>query len=185
MQPPRPSSQSRTPSASSRSRTPPVGLSNTTSDPAVWSEDLQQQFMQALMGGAAPPRMPPFSDTHRPALPTNPSNAFNVNSGDPLAALMAQLPQGQPGQASNLSPPTPRPPPTLLQKMVPIFHLLSVWALLAYFVLWKEPEAFEAQTLGASTEGRWRRWAELGRGTVTEGWDVQVVVCARHSQSSV
>jgi len=126
--------------------------------------------------GTASPRIPPFSDTQQAALPAIPGNEFNVNSSDPLAALMAQFPQGQAGQTPSVSPPTPKPPPTLLQRLVPILHLLSVWSLLAYFVLWKEPEVFEARTFGAAaSEGWWKRWAELGRGIATEGWGVQIV----------
>jgi len=156
---------------------PLAGLGGTPPDPSVLPQDLQQQFMQALMGGAAPPGMSSFSDNYQPALPAPiPSIESNIDSGDPLAALMAQLSQGQPGSTSSTTLPTPKRPPTLLQKLVPVLHLLSVWALLAYFVLWKEPEVFEARTFGAAAaEGWWRRWGELSRGNVSEGWGVQVV----------
>lgn len=135
---------------------------------------MQQQFIQALRGDAVLPRIPPFF----------PGNEFDSDSGDPLSVLTSQLPQGNPGQAFSISP-TPKPPPTRLKKLLPTLHLLSVWVLLAYFVLWREPEVFEAQTFGVNAlEGRWKRWAELGRGTVKEGWGVQVVVCVLHSQFS-
>jgi hypothetical protein len=130
--------------------------------------------MQALMSGAAPPEMPSLPDTRQPA--PNAGIRFNPDSNDPLAALMAQISQGQPGKNPAVSV-TPKPR-TLLQKLVPVLHLLSVWALLAYFVLWKEPEAYEARTFEAMAGGgRWRRWAELDRGNLAVGWGVQVVVC--------
>lgn len=96
-----------------------------------------------------------------------------------------------------MAPEAPRKPPTLAQKLLPLLHLLAAWALLAFFVLLREPAAW------ATGGGQWglgwevdrdgwgwgvlRRWGELGRtpgrgalgGAVGEGgYAVQGVVRA-------
>jgi len=55
---------------------------------------------------------------------------------------------------------------TKLQKAMPLLHLVAMWCLLAYFVLWAEPKAYGEAVGVAEGEGAvslWRRWAELGR----------------------
>lgn len=103
-----------------------------------------------------------------------------------MAALMAALQQGGageggppafqfPGAGMGMAPP-PKPK-TLLQKLMPLIHVLAAWLLLAYFVLWKEPEAYEATTHGSElANSRWRRWAELGWKSPEDGFGVQTVV---------
>ena len=178
MSPPRPSS-----SSSSRSQTPfdSLGLDSSGApppDPTVWSEEQQKVFLQALMGGAAP-AVPEISHMAGMGTPGQHQQQLpDSNASDPLAALMAQL--SQPGQQpafAQQTPSQPPKPPTLLQKLMPLLHLFSVWALLAYFVFWKEP-----QVLGVPAEGwswSWeagKRWAQLGRGMGREGWGVEAVV---------
>lgn len=166
-----------------------AGLGNAQPDPSVWSEEQQQQLMSALMGGLgrAPPNFP-----GQPRLPSSsaseaPSDAPNASPPeDPLAAMIAAMTQQQQGGGQapmggfpgmNMEPPAPRPPKTLLQKVMPVVHLVAAWFLFAYFFTWREPLAYELQShgsvLGAS---RWRRWAELAWKSPVEGWGVQAVV---------
>lgn len=118
--------------------------------------------------------------------------------GDPFAALMAMMgQQGPPGekdggggggpgpidlgmlQQNLFNPPAPPVPArrSLLQKIMPVVHLLAGWLLLAYFVIWKEPVAYDAKQRAADVvESRWKRWAELGWQSPQDGWGVQFVV---------
>ncbi|KIM81713.1 hypothetical protein PILCRDRAFT_821063 [Piloderma croceum F 1598] len=195
--PPRPSSSS---SSRSRSQTPSsfegMGLGDGGTpppDPSVWSEEQQNAILQALMGGAAP-AMPGIAQMPRMAghgpgqPPLSPMPDAGHDMSDPLAALMAQFSgQGQPGMNTTdflgKAPTQPTKPVTRLQKLMPLLHLLSVWTLLAYFVFWKEPQAFEAGfgSVGVYTSmigGRSslaRRWAELGSGIGRDGWGVEAV----------
>ncbi|KAF7965731.1 hypothetical protein HWV62_44225 [Athelia sp. TMB] len=157
--------------------TPPAA-SSAPADPSAWSEQQQLQFMQALMGGAgSTPGGSPLPGM--PALPSTPGGGFNfdpaaagANGSDPLSALMMQFQQQQqPGE--NAAPAAPPKPPTKLQKLMPLIHLLSVWAMLAFFVIAKEPLAWSngggRWGLGweVDRDGVWwgmlRRWGELGR----------------------
>lgn len=132
------------------------------------------------MGGAAP-GAENISGEDQSALP---GSRPDFDSSDPLAALMAQFSQqGQLGTSTtdplgkNSAQPTK--PPTLLQKLLPVLHLLCVWVLLAYFVIWREPEAFGARLApfgGRSSLAR--RWGELGRRVGRDGWGVEAVVCS-------
>lgn len=65
--------------------------------------------------------------------------------------------------------------PTKLQKAMPLLHMLAMWCLLAYFVLWMEPKAYEQFGAG-EVVSVWRRWAELGRSSpVARVFRVQLV----------
>lgn len=141
-------------------------------DPSVWSEEHQRQFMQALMGGALNPAAS--------SQPPPPSFATPPPADDPLATVMAQLarlnPQG--GAAGKApAPPAAPKPPTRVQKWMPLLHLVCMWCLLAFFVLWKEPQVFVEQTAGAVEVAFWKRWPKLvTQGTLGGAWGVQVVV---------
>ena len=75
-----------------------------------------------------------------------------------------------------LKPPAAVAKKTLLQKLLPLIHFLAAWSLLAYFVFWKEPEVFDAQTHGVVSNSWWARWAELSRRSPQDGFGVQFVV---------
>lgn len=177
----------------------------TAPDPSVWSEEQQQQFMNAMLNAAASGRFPgmgPVPEQQRPRASSTASSTTAVASSvagssapppppaeDPMAALMAALQQGGagtppafpfPGAGKTPSEAGPPKPKTLLQKLLPIIHIVSAWALLAYFTLWKEPEAFLAKTHG-SLESQWRRWADLSWKSPEDGWGVQAVVSHRPS----
>ncbi|KAL4254480.1 GET complex subunit Get2/sif1 [Abortiporus biennis] len=156
-----------------------AGLGNNAPDPSVWSEEQQKQFLSALMGGV----------NASPALPsqriTSPDDGIDTPSGeDPLAALMSSLVQQQQAQPGTgiqspfgtgfAQPPAPPKPKTTVQRVMPLIHILAAWLLLAYFVLWKEPEVFDVASHG-SVSSLWRRWAELGWKSPTENWGVQTV----------
>lgn len=153
-------------------------------DPSVWSPEQQQRFMAALMG-ASPmqPESLPQSPLGDPFAPINPNMAPLDN---PLAAML--FPQqngssfpfgpGAAGKAPGTS--TGVQPPTRLQKLMPLLHMLAMWLLLAYFVLWKEPQVHDVSGLGGvAGKGLWKRWAELGwKNPLSDGvLGVQVVVC--------
>lgn len=99
-----------------------------------------------------------------------------------LTAMAQQQNDGAQNPFANMPgmtavPPAPPAPKTRLQKLMPLVHLVAAWLLFAYFVLWKEPEVYDARTHGSSSvEGRWRRWAELGWKAPVDGWSVQAVV---------
>lgn len=104
--------------------------------------------------------------------------ALNVNANaadDPFAMMLSSMLQGQSGANGEMPqmpqmpgmPPMPgmnmAPPkqPTLLQRILPALHVLSIWTMLGFFVLFREPLAFDAQTHRGSTTGWLGRWGEL------------------------
>ena len=174
--------KTRTPSHTTASSDPLVNRSQP--DPSMWSEGQQRQFMHALMGGQGGPGLAPLGTSGtQPDL--DPFAGMNVGGGnDSLSALISQL-QVQGGVPSSTPPlqtqGTPPKPRTIIQKLLPLIHFICVWALLAYFVIWKEPEVFDSVTYG-TLNGKglslWgRRWGELReRNTTGAGWGVQAVV---------
>ncbi|CDO71732.1 hypothetical protein BN946_scf184920.g16 [Trametes cinnabarina] len=182
---------SRNVSGSARSPFEAAGLGSGAPDPSVWSEEQQTQFMNALLGAAArgpeqpQPRLP-SSSAAAPSASASASPDAPQQTEDPMAALMSALRQGGAGAPPGFQFPgagvgmgTPAQPPkskTFVQKLLPLIHVLAAWALLAYFVLWKEPEAYEAKTHGLGlAESRWRRWADLSWKSPEDGWGVQPV----------
>lgn len=168
-----------------------------------------QAMMAGMMGGTptSPPNALPSS-----ALAGSDNGSAGPSPDDPLMALMnslqgaglggaggpdsnpfAQGPMANPfaaGGASDMfgkmaAPPKPK---TMLQRLLPLIHVLSMWCLVAFFVIWKEPEVWAIEGKGPDGWGEmWRRWAELGRGQTPglsggglklgrEAWGVQVVV---------
>ena len=100
---------------------------------------------------------------------------------DPLLALMSHFAAGAGAGKGAGSVPLPQPetrPKTLARKLLPILHVFSVWALVAFFIFWMEPEAFRAQNSAVvSSSTMWGRWARLATGSL-EGslWSVETVV---------
>ncbi|KAI0638888.1 hypothetical protein C8Q77DRAFT_1078163 [Trametes polyzona] len=187
---------SRNVSGSARSPFEAAGLGSNAPDPSVWSEEQQAQFMNALLGAAA--SRGPEQQQQQPRLPSSSASVASSTTAasagaqlpadDPMAALMSALQQGGAGappgfqfpgagMGMGMAPPAAPPKPkTFLQKLMPIIHIIAAWVLLAYFVLWKEPEAYEVKTHGSElASSRWRRWAELGWKSPEDGWGVQTV----------
>ncbi|KAH9949469.1 hypothetical protein B0H21DRAFT_889723 [Amylocystis lapponica] len=156
-----------------------AGLGDSAPDPSVWSEEQQTQFLNALLGGS--PR--PAAAHGQPRIPSASESSLPPDD-NPMAALMANMAQFT--EANGSVPPGGVMPgfekavvsksKSTLQKFMPIIHLITCWALLAYFVLWREPAAYETRSYGAALSGgRWQRWAELGSKRPEDGWGVQAV----------
>ncbi|PPQ98967.1 hypothetical protein CVT24_003463 [Panaeolus cyanescens] len=160
-----------------------LGSSN-PADPSVWLPEQQQQFLQALMnasmgapgqGQSQAPPLPLSSPIGDPIGPVDPTAGMENN---PFAALLGAGGPGAGGPQNPLFPPgmmpvQPEPPKeqTKLQKALPLIHLVAMWCLLAYFVLWVEPNTYMATTGrvdgGVFTSSFWARWADLGTGRWT------------------
>ena len=186
------SSVSPSPSPNRRGTTPSrnadifEGLSETSPDPSFWLPEQRHQFMQALMN-ASPSPLPASSPIGEPSMPVDPSLPPIDN---PFAALLAAQAGG--GSGGGVFPPfgpgmtgkapIDVPEPTTLQKIMPLLHILAMWCLLAYFVLWAEPQMYNAVSReDEGAIGLWRRWAELGRHSplvenITQAFRVQLVV---------
>lgn len=153
-------------------------------DPAVWSQDQQQQFMQALMSGGALPQLDSLPSSTPPVV--DPTLAPLDN---PFAAMLfPQQTNGAFGKAPAGS--ALNPPPTRLQKLMPFVHLGTMWCLLAYFVLYNEPKVHESLGgVNVESTGLWDRWAELGRGgalaDVSDVFKVQIVVSTNNASPSM
>ncbi|KAF9221295.1 hypothetical protein BS17DRAFT_738000 [Gyrodon lividus] len=160
------------------SRIPPLHPSfapQGQTNPSVWSEEQQGQFMQALMGGA----LNPASQSQPPLPDIAGSRARPLPADDPFSNMMAQLAQMDPGRGAAgkaPAPPVPPKPATRLQKLMPLLHVVCMWCLLAFFVLWKEPQIFVEKTTAAIEVALWKRWPKLvTQGALERGWGVQVV----------
>ncbi|KAG5643814.1 hypothetical protein DXG03_009590 [Asterophora parasitica] len=208
-----PSPSPRAPAAASKSPSPgpnPLfspgqGFNvNASPDPSVWSPEQQQQFMQALMNASplsrSPESLPGLTPTDvDPSLPPldNPLAALLFPQGAGAGSdggagfggaggFPPMGPLGAPGKAPFGA--APAPPPTRLQKLMPFVHLVTMWSMLAYFVLYREPQSFAEKTGsvvdpgGAGSGGIWARWAELGRrsplGDTAQFLQIQIVVRA-------
>ncbi|KIJ58723.1 hypothetical protein HYDPIDRAFT_32194 [Hydnomerulius pinastri MD-312] len=169
------------PKEAPRASPPPYAFASASQpDPSAWSQEQQMQFMQALMGGALNPPAFPQSQPQLSAPPTVGSRAGSLPPDDPFASMMAQLQQMDPsrGGAAGKAPAAPAAPKpaTRFQKLMPLIHVVCMWCLLAFFVLWKEPQIFVEKTAGAVEVVFWKRWPKLAlQGTDEGGWGVQVV----------
>ncbi|KAF5361642.1 hypothetical protein D9758_007300 [Tetrapyrgos nigripes] len=178
-------------------------------EPGVWSTE-QQQLMQALMSGMLGGNTNANAGTGPGGGGLPPSLADN-----PLAALLmsglngagAGAGAGGLGGAPPLMPPglnlskgpamggnagagagvdvVQAKPKTLLQRLMPLVHVISMWGLLAYFALFMEPQVHEESvgttSMSSGWQGMWSRWAELAKQNpldrvestgVGQGWTV-------------
>ncbi|KAF8508474.1 hypothetical protein JB92DRAFT_2952835 [Gautieria morchelliformis] len=143
-----------------------------------WNPTQQQELLRALMGNAG---------ANQPSFQVPPSIAGDPSADpsappaeDPISALLASLGGGAGNPTPNVAPSRPR---TLTQKLIPVLHVLSMLAMLVWFVVWKEPETFELSWLASTVKSEgseqeaflgyklkgfgWRRWARLARGPPT------------------
>jgi hypothetical protein len=67
---------------------------------------------------------------------------------------------------------------SFIQKLLPVLHVFAVWALAAFFIFWREPEAFRARNSAVvSTGDVWNRWARLASGPAEQStWGIEIVV---------
>ncbi|KAH8990095.1 hypothetical protein EDB92DRAFT_1816936 [Lactarius akahatsu] len=148
------------------------GSGTSPPDPSAWSDEQQQQFLRALLSGT-----PPIGSGSLGPDVLGPNGAM---ADDPLLALMSNFAAGAgAGKGAGSTPlsQTEARPKTLTWKLLPILHVFSVWALVAFFVFWMEPEAFRVQNSAVvSSSNMWNRWARLATGSV-EGslWSVETI----------
>jgi hypothetical protein len=146
-------------------------LGSSPPDPSAWSNEQQQQFLQALLGGP-PPGEPRPPNVNAPL-------TTSAVPDDPLMALMSSLggiDLGA-GGAAPQSRAEAKPKP-FIQKLLPILHVIAVWALVAFFIFWREPEAFRARNSAVvSRSDIWNRWARLASGPAEQStWGIEMVV---------
>ncbi|KAJ4477850.1 hypothetical protein C8J55DRAFT_90027 [Lentinula edodes] len=173
-------------------------------DPSVWSNEQQQQLMQALLGGmggmAGMPGMPGLTGMGgvNPGQQAIGSSAIDpAFAENPLAAMLMGAQAGQNGGAPPFMPPgmgfgqapdkhgngaQVKSSPSLLQKLLPLVHLVALWTLLAYFVIYIEPRTqsvFADVSEVTSWSGIITKWAELAKrrpqGEMIQGWSVAAV----------
>ena len=173
--PPIPDQQSRRPPAPQTSPFDTAGLASSPPGPSTWPNEQQHQFLQALLGSAPPNESHPIG--------INPGSP-GAETEDPLLSLISSLGvQGVFQGAGGVSQPQMEgeKPKTLVQKLLPLLHLIAVWALVAFFILWREPEMFRTRHSAVVTSGGvWNRWARLASGPAEQSsWSVEPVVSLR------
>jgi hypothetical protein len=128
----------------------------------------QQRMLRALMGGMSGTGQESIPALPFDALPGPNSAASELPIPDMLASFMNAIPPSQQQQRQ-------AKPRTLFHRLLPIIHLLSVWALVAYYVLIAEPTTSPAPV---STSALVRRWASLAssRPHVEAFWGMGPVV---------
>ena len=136
-------------------------------DASSWSEEQQKQFLEALMG-ASPTSFrsrgfhsSEMSDSSTPVEMTQPAPSVR-EPGSELPAGVA---------------------PTPLRKLMPLVHLITIWVLLGYFVLFQEPKLFQARVGSVARSRNWRRWAELCRTNADAGSFLGIHVVVRFAKS--
>jgi len=149
----------------------PAGLGSAPPDPSAWSNEQQQQFLQALFSG------PPHSQSR--SLDANASDKSNATLDDPLLALMStfgvQAGVGQNTEGISRTV-TESKPKTAIPKLLPLLHVISVWGLVAVFIFWREPEAFRAHSVVVPSGNIWPRWARLAHDTAEQSaWGIEIV----------
>ena len=133
----------------------------------VWSPELQQQFIQALrtaaqQSGAPPdpelPHLQPRPISQRSSEGIYPSSRESAPPFDAqLASLFAAGPKG--GNASMVQEKKPK---TLWQKLIPVVHVLGMWCLLLWFVIWGGGSYSYVQEESMKQQF-WEWWADLSR----------------------
>ena len=99
------------------------------------------------------PFMPSFTPTTDQSIPP---------VDDPLSVWLSSFTQSQDGMNTSEKDQVQAPPSTRWQSILPLVHLVIVWALVAYFVLREKTPVFNEKTHGVvSNDIQWRRWAEL------------------------
>lgn len=131
--------------------------------------DQQRQMLEALMRnfGGGPAAMGSLSSFAPGLTPPGINTPTGAAGADPFSAMMAQL-TGQAGGTSGGDPGATPPFPGIPQQMVavarkksrlekvwPLFHMIVILCLLAFFVVSYEPALFG--------EGHLVRWASLAR----------------------
>jgi hypothetical protein len=121
--------------------------------------------------------------------PPSEPRPFNVHAqvtnsavlDDPLIALMSSL-DVDPGISRDAGAvsqsKTEAKPKIVIQKLLPHLHVIAVWAIVALFVFWQEPEAFRARNSAVVSTGdiRSRRARLVGVPAEQSSWGIEIVV---------
>lgn len=168
--------------ASRTSGSTPAGMfTQPDANSDAFPRDMQEQFFAAMMNaaGMSAPGMDAGGAEQQQRMLE--SMLGGMTSPDALLAPRGLESAGDPTMQKPKT--TPAPPQTrsrgmqLLLKIWPFAHLAILWILLAFFIILREPEAYNAgMTNIERSESRWQRWAELARRKPSEVWDVQSVV---------
>jgi len=132
-----------------------------------WASPEQQQLLRTLLSGMSPSAGGGPSLTAGSSLGPDPNNPQAPE--DPFAALAAAFAGGKEGGMFAPQPAAQPKPKTLLQRIIPILHILSMAGLLLFFVFWQEPEKYLFYrthrppdiTGDMKTMNMWQRWASL------------------------
>jgi GET complex subunit GET2 len=143
-----------------------ASLADPPPGPSAWSNEQRQEFLQALLGSTPPNEPHPVGINVASGLP-------GAEPEDPLLAFMSSLGAGGASQSK-----MEEKPKTFVQKLLPLLHLIAVWALVAFFIFWMEPESFRARhSTVISSSGLWNRWARLASGPADRSsWGIEVQV---------
>jgi GET complex subunit GET2 len=144
-------------SASSRSRSTSPFVAASSSNSFGHRVPSSEIFMGIRDDHTRLSPQPPFFST-TPSI----NNKSIPTDVDPFALLLSSFTQSHDGVNDPGIAPADPTPPTRFQKILPLIHLVAVWCLLAYFVLWKTTSYWFDDPNGVtSSERRWGRWAEL------------------------
>jgi GET complex subunit GET2 len=134
----------------------------------AWSNEQQHQFLQSLLDSAP---NEPF-----PAGVNMPPGTPGAGPEDPLLAFMSSLGVGEgvfQGERGVPQSQMEEKPKTFVQKILPLLHPMAMWALVAFFIFWREPESFRARHSAVNSSGDvWNRWAQLAGGPA-HSWSIE------------
>jgi GET complex subunit GET2 len=149
-------------------RPPPDLLAGPPPGSPAWSNEQQHQFLQSLLDSA--PNEPFPTGVNMP--PGTPG----AGPEDPLLAFMSSLGVGEgvfQGERGVPQSQMEEKPKTYVQKILPLLHPMAMWALVAFFIFWREPESFRARHSAVNSSGDvWNRWAQLAGGPA-HSWSIE------------
>ncbi|KAK2459756.1 hypothetical protein APHAL10511_008188 [Amanita phalloides] len=131
-------------------------------DPNVWTPEHQQRFIQALMAGAQQHSAAPNHSHPMPRKVSQQSSDPGSREESPFdPPLVSIFPAGQKG----MNPTTEeQKSKTLMQKLVPVMHMLAMWCLLLWFGFWAGGQySLFYEGSGVMKQHFWERWADLSR----------------------
>lgn len=122
----------------------------------AWDPAQQEHFLRALMAGRSREGTPSFpglpDPSSNPFLTPRASNPFLPAAGaDPMAGLMHQ------GR-----------PKTLLEKLLPLLHVVSTITFILFFLSWTNRS--ESVWNFSLSKDYWNNWADLASSPPTFGW---------------
>ncbi|KAF8633185.1 hypothetical protein AX15_001483 [Amanita polypyramis BW_CC] len=137
-------------------------------DSDVWMPEHQQKFMQALLTGAQQSgTLPEHSHARRRKISQSSSEGKYPGSREgsvppPFDTTLASMfPTGPAGM--NVGTTEGQKPKSLLKKLIPVTHMLAMWCLLLWFVIWGGGKySYMYEGAGSSKQRFWERWADLG-----------------------